>query len=134
MKKITIAAILMTASLFPAIASAALINCGGLDMAGNPQRECGICDVFRLVNTGVDLVIKIFIPLAATLFIVYAGFKMIMNQGNSEVVKQTRDMLLATAIGLVVVFASYAIVGMILTSMGSIQAGSALDWEPTCTD
>ena len=66
--------------------------------------------------------------------IVYAGFKMIINQGNSEVVQQCRSILMATAIGLVVVFASYAIVGAILVSMGSIQAGSALDWEPKCGD
>jgi hypothetical protein len=134
MKKTIIAAVLMCASMFPAIASATFVDCGGYDAAGVKQRDCGICDLFWLVNEAVIVVVKVLIPLAATLVVVYAGFKMIIKQGNSEVVQQCRSILLATAIGLVVVFASYAIVGVILMSMGSIQAGSALDWEPKCGD
>ncbi len=135
MKKITIAAVLAIAGMIPMIVSAKLINCGGTDpITGEAQHECGICDIFILVNTFVDVIVKIFIPLAATLVIVYAGFKMIINQGDPDVVNKCRSIMMAVAIGLVVVFASYAIVGAILASMGSIQAGSALDWEPTCSD
>lgn len=135
MNKTTIAAVLAIAVVMPMIASAKLINCGGVDpVTGDPQRECGICDIFILVNTFVDVIVKIFIPLAATLVIVYAGFKMIINQGDPDIVNKSRSIMMAVAIGLVVVFASYAVVGAILVSMGSIQAGSALDWEPTCSD
>ena len=134
MKKTTIAAILMTISLTPAIASATIMNCGGTNADGSAQADCGICDIMRLVDKAIDIVVKGLIPLAATLIVVYAGFKMMINQGNAEIASQVKSILLATAIGLVVVFASYAIVGAILVSMGSIQAGSALNWEPTCTD
>ena len=129
MKKLTIAAVLLAASIMPQVTFAAFVICNNTQ-----ENPCGICDVFRLVNVAVSVVVKIFIPLAATLIIVYAGFKMMLNQGNAEVAQQTKQIMLATAIGLVVVFASYAIVGAILVSMGSIQAGSALDWEPTCEE
>jgi hypothetical protein len=134
MNKTTIAAVLSLANLVPLFCSASLINCGGVDGAGNKQPDCGICDMFKLVNVGIDVIVKGLIPLAATLVIVYAGFKMIINQGDPDVAKNCKSIMMATAIGLVVVFASYAIVGIILVSMGSIQAGSALNWEPTCSN
>jgi hypothetical protein len=131
MKKTTIAAVLLTASLLPGIAWAA----DSFRLCDNDgTNACGICDLFWMLNKAIDIIVKGLIPLAAVLIIVYAGFKMMINQGNSEVAKQVKGIILGTVIGLVVVFASYAIVGAILVSMGSIQAGSALDWEPTCTD
>jgi len=116
----------------PIAAKAALVNCGGPN-----QAECGICDLFKLLNTAIDTVIKVFVPLAATLVIVWAGFKMMINQQDPDVVSKCKSILLATAIGLVVIFSSYAIVGAILHSMGMVQyQGSGtinpLNWEPKC--
>ncbi len=132
MRKTIIAWVLALASAMPMITSAALINCGGPD-----QRQCGICDFYRLINTAVETVVDVFIPLAATLIVVYAGFKMMINQGDPDVTNKCKSILLATAIGLIVVFASYAIVGAILHSMGVVQYGGSgtvnpLDWEPKC--
>lgn len=134
MNKTTIALVLASASMMPMVASAGLVSCGGPD-----QDPCGICDLFKLINVAIETVLKVFIPLAATLVVVYAGFKMMINQGDPDIAKKCKSIMLAVAIGLVVVFASYAIVGMILNSMGVVEYGGSgtvnpLDWEPKCDD
>jgi hypothetical protein len=40
--------------------------------------------------------------------------------------------MLAVAIGLVVMFSSYAVVGLVLDSMGYVQMNNPLDWAPDC--
>ncbi|MFZ3074064.1 MAG: hypothetical protein WA093_02970 [Minisyncoccales bacterium] len=104
-----------------------LLECGGPN-----QPSCGICDLFTLINTAVDVILKGLIPLIAVLIIAWAGFRMMINQGNTDVAKQSKEIMLAVAIGLVVMFSSYAVVGLILDSMGYAQMNSPLDWAPDC--
>ena len=110
-------------------------------LAPEPEGGYGICDLFDLINNGVSIFVKVLIPLFATLVLAYAGFKMLTNQGNSEVAKQVKGITLAVAIGVVVMFASYAIVGMVLHEMGTVKYSTdangreivnPLDWAPKC--
>jgi len=95
-----------------------------------PDGGYGICDVLKLVNSIVDIVVKGIIPLIATLILAWAGFRVATNQGDADVAKQTKTIFMAVAIGLVIMFAAYAIVGSILVSMG--YATSAFNWAPKC--
>ena len=104
-----------------------LLKCGGPD-----QPSCGICDLFTLVNTAIDVILKGLIPLVAVLIIAWAGFRMMLNQGNTDVAKQSKGIMLAFAIGLVVMFSSYAVAGLVLDSMGYVQMNNPLDWAPDC--
>lgn len=99
-------------------------------LAPEPEGGYGICDLFTLIDNGVNIFVKILVPLFATLVLAYAGFKMLTNQGNSDVAKQVKGIVLAVAIGITVMFASYAIVGTILVGMGA--STNALDWAPKC--
>lgn len=47
--------------------------------------------------------------------VVYAGFKWMMSQGNSEQIEKSRDTIVAAGIGLVVVVAAYAVTNFITT-------------------
>lgn len=47
--------------------------------------------------------------------VVYAGFKWMMSQGNSEQIEKSRDTIVAAGIGLVVVVAAYAVTNFVTT-------------------
>lgn len=102
----------------------------GIDCGGPGQNPCGICNLFDLVYNIINIVIKVIVPLIAVLVIVIAGGKMMLNMQNSEIVNQTRGIMLAVVIGLVLVYGGYALVGTILTGMG--MNVDPLDWQPKC--
>jgi len=128
MKKATILAALLVLLVLPI----ACLSAGepATVLAPEPEGGYGICDLFVLLDNAVNIFIKVLVPLFATLVLAYAGFKMLANQGNSDVAKQVKTIFLAVAIGVTVMFASYAIVGTILVSMGASE--SALNWAPKC--
>jgi hypothetical protein len=126
MKKTLLLAVLLELSALPLISFAA-----GTVLPPEPSGGYGICDLLTLIDNCINIFIKILIPAFAALVLAYAGFKMLLNQGNSDVAKQTKDIALAVVIGIVVMFASYAIVGTILVGMGASH--NALNWAPTCT-
>ncbi len=57
----------------------------------------------------------------AILAIIYAGFKMIMAQGNSDAIKEAREWLLYIAIGLAILLSSRLIVEIIRNTL--VQSG-----------
>lgn len=68
----------------------------------------------------IQLVINVVLSLSGILFLilaVYAGVRWMSAQGNSEAVTKAQETLQAAIIGLVVVSMSYAITGLIFTSL-----------------
>ena len=59
------------------------------------------------------------VGVAALIIFIYGGIVWMTSLGNSERVKQGRDTLVWGAIGLVVVFASFAVVNLILGALES---------------
>ncbi len=53
----------------------------------------------------------------ALLMFVYGGFTLMLAGGNAENVKKGRDILMWAAIGLVVIFTSYAMVDFVITTI-----------------
>lgn len=54
----------------------------------------------------------------AVLMIVYAGIQLILSQGNSEKVATARRSIIFSAVGLIIILFSWAIVGFITQGLG----------------
>jgi len=94
--------------------AAGLIPCGGVDDA------CTICDLFQLINNIIKMVILALVPSIAVLVIAIAGFKMLLNQNNSDVLNESKDIIVKVIIGVVLIYASYAIVNTMFAAMGYV--------------
>jgi hypothetical protein len=90
-----------------------LVKCGG---AG--QKACGICDLFNLVNNIILNVLMVFIPLVAGLVIAIAGIKMLIDRDDAEVWEKSKEIILMTIIGLVLIYGAYAIIITMFSAMG----------------
>ena len=113
MKKV-LAAIFASALLFTgAIAQAApLVQCGGAD------DPCKICDLFNLINNIILYVLMVFVPIGAGLVITIAGIKMLIDRENAEAWEKSKEIILMTVIGLVLIYGAYAIVNAMFAAMG----------------
>lgn len=63
---------------------------------------------------------RVIAPIGAIAFLMFVagGFYWIFSAGNDEKVKRGRDIMLWTAIGLVVIFAAYAILTFVINALG----------------
>jgi hypothetical protein len=115
MKKFFSAILLAAILSLPGIVAyaAPLVECGG---AG--QRLCGICDLFNLINNIILYVLMVFVPLGAGLVIAIAGIKMLIDRENAEVWDKSKEIILMTVIGLVLIYGAYAIVITMFSAMG----------------
>ncbi|GEM_PF-861873 len=92
--------------------------CGGVNADGTKQSACTICNLFQLIDNIVKVVIVGLVPAAAGLMIAIAGFKMLINQNNAEVMGESKKIILMVIIGLLLIYGSYAIVGAVFSGMG----------------
>jgi hypothetical protein len=77
----------------------------------------GGCDIPTIIGNVIRAVLGIVGSLALLMF-VYAGIRWMMAGGNQERIKKAKDIMVWTALGLVVIFASYAIVTFVLAAVG----------------
>jgi hypothetical protein len=126
MKKI-FTIILASIVLFIApIANAQLLPaCGGFDATGTPQPACKICHLFLLIDNIIKLVIVVFVPVIAGLVIAIAGIKMLIDRENAEVWEDSKNIILMTVIGLVLVYGAYVIVQALF-----VAAGYPINYNP----
>ncbi len=75
----------------------------------------GVCNpnISTLLGSVINVVFVIAI-LIALFFLIYGGIRWIISQGNKEKVNGARDMLIAALIGLIVVFLSYFLLGLVI--------------------
>lgn len=73
-----------------------------------------------LVQVGVNVteIILGIVGSLALLMFVYGGLVMLISAGNSEKVTQAKNILVASAIGLAIVFASYIIIQFVMGALG----------------
>lgn len=71
-----------------------------------------------LIGRIIKAILGIVGSLALVMFI-YGGFTWMLAAGNNEKVKKGKDILVWAAIGLVVIFSSYALVRFVITSIGN---------------
>jgi hypothetical protein len=119
MKKIIITTVLALSIIFSLAGTAVLADgkeaCSGttctlsnpLGAVNTPQLLIG-----RVINTVLGVVGSL-----ALLMFIYGGLTWMTSSGNPEKVKKGRDIILWSAIGLVVIFLSYALTRFVLTSL-----------------
>lgn len=56
-------------------------------------------------------------------FLIYGGIKWIMSEGDKTAVENARNTVIGAVIGLIVVFASYLILSLVLTAFGICLSG-----------
>lgn len=71
-----------------------------------------------LIGRVINAILGIVGSLALVMFI-YGGFTWMLAAGSSEKVKKGKDILVWAAIGLIVIFSSYALVKFVITSIGN---------------
>lgn len=84
------------------------------------KQNCGNYSLNDFIQIAV-LVSKYILSIVgalALLMFIYAGFTMLLSAGSQEKVTKARGILIGAVIGLVIVFASYMIIGFILDSVG----------------
>lgn len=75
----------------------------------SPQKLIG-----KIINAVMGLIGSI-----TLLMFIYGGFTWMTSAGSSEKVKKGKDILIWAAIGLVVIFSSYALVNLVINSLKS---------------
>ncbi|MFA6994999.1 MAG: pilin [Patescibacteria group bacterium] len=86
---------------------------GGTCTLGNPL---GIDSPQELIGRIITSVMGVVGSLALLMFI-YGGLTWMTSSGSAEKVKKGRDIILWSAVGLVVIFMSYALVRFVLSTM-----------------
>lgn len=85
----------------------------------NPLGTNGIDNIPDLVKAILEIALKIGVPLIA-LAIIYAGFKFIAAQGNSEKLSEAKQTMIYVIVGAAILLAAYAIATAIVNTVGSI--------------
>lgn len=68
----------------------------------------------RIINAVMGLIGSV-----ALLMFIYGGFTWLVSGGNPEKVKKGKDILIWSAIGLVIIFSSYALVNFVISNIKS---------------
>jgi len=101
--------------LIPLVVQAQEYKCQGADCtkldnplsANTPQELIG-----QIINSVLGVVGSL-----ALLMFVYGGLTWMTSSGNQEKVKKGRDILIWSAIGLVIIFSSYGLVHVLITEV-----------------
>ena len=113
-QKIYFLAVLFVFSFFAfsSYANAALVNCG----TGSDD-PCTICHLFSLIDTIITfLLFNILFPLAVVAFLV-GGLFLLFGGGNQQRVTTGRTIITTAIIGILIAFAAWLIIDVIIGSI-----------------
>ena len=89
-------------------------------------RPCTFNDMFCLVKKIIDFILFQLVPPLAVLWFAYAGFTIVTAGGNPSKVKAGRDMITYAFLGLVLVYAAWALVFWFVSFIGGESSGNWL--------
>lgn len=85
---------------------------------GDPKNPCDVDDLFIMINTIIDFILKyLAVPIAAIMF-AYAGIKLLLAGGESGQMSKAKEIFVNVALGLVFVAAAWLIVKLVLSTLG----------------
>ena len=99
----------------PVWAADGLVPCSGPD--------CDLCKFLQLISGLIFFLVKNIMPPLAGLLFLIGGIMMVIAGGSEERLKKGKDILKSTAIGVLIVLASWAIVNTLITTLGAKVAG-----------
>lgn len=100
--------------LLPTVSSAQIVTCNGPD-----------CDWAALLGLGqniLNFLITIGVVISAGAF-AYAGFLMFSDRGNTDRVKQAKDIIFNVVVGLIILLTAWLVINTILVTL----TGKGLD-------
>lgn len=91
----------------------------GFPKLENPLGDNNIGSLQDFVIKAIDMIFKILLPIAA-MFIIYAGFEMVMASGNEEKLKTAKQQLLYTLLGVLIILGAWVIASAIAGTVESV--------------
>ena len=109
---------ILSVSLLPfsAFADKGLVTCDGVSIV------CNACTFISMVNGLVQWLFTI-LALLAVMMMVYAGFKLVVSQGNSHAWGEAKGMLTNVIVGFVIVLSAWLIVDTLIKMLASSNSG-----------
>ncbi|MFA5184535.1 MAG: hypothetical protein WC456_03340 [Patescibacteria group bacterium] len=94
--------------------------------SGYTAEQCGLYTVNDFIALAINVSKWIFgiVGSLALIMFIYGGFMFLISAGSADTVGKAKKIIIAAAIGLVIVFSSYLIIQFVLKSMG-------LNWDGT---
>lgn len=77
----------------------------------------------KMIGDGVNVVLGM-LGLILVVLIIYAGFIWTTAQGDSKKVDKAKDMIKQAVIGLIIVFAAYAIAQFVMINLANVASGN----------
>ena len=98
-----------------------LVPCGDIT-DGGLARQCQLCHLENLARDLLRFAVYVAVFLA-TILIAYAGFRMVMAQGDTGAVKEAKEILVKAILGLVFVLSAWLIVDTLMKTFFSGGSG-----------
>ena len=95
----------------------------GLVPCGGENCPCTTCHIFEMFKNVMDFILFFIVPPLAALMIAIGGFMLVfaylgVGDGGPGMISQAKKLFASVAIGLVIVYGAYAIIGLFLQSIG----------------
>lgn len=99
-----------------------------------PSGPCDLCDGIIVAKNVMTYAFQIVFYILFPLFFAWGGIKLMLAQGNPGKVKEARQILTSTIIGLAIAAAAWLIVGILFSLLGGLAGSSGIKpWETiTC--
>ena len=131
MKKYSTICALFFVLFFLLIININIVNADGfLPIPNGGKEESGNYTLNDIVSVAVivaNWMLGVVGSLALVMFI-YGGVVFLLSRGNSDQVKKGQEIILGAVTGLVIVFASHAIIQLVFTALGINGSWSATGW------
>jgi hypothetical protein len=92
---------------------------GGEDKALNIP--CQLCHIFVMTKGILDFILLQLVPVIAVLLLTVGGVMYLTSRGNPGQITQAKNILTATVVGLVIIYASWLIVNTVFANIGLAQ-------------
>lgn len=97
---------------------AGLVTCG----YAKDSYDCNFCTFMSMVDKIITFVFTLMV-MGAVLMLVYAGFKLVVSQGNEHAMQETKGMISNVIIGFVIVMSAWLIVDTMMKALLRTDSG-----------
>lgn len=121
MSKTIISVFILASLVLPISFALAQDNTGTVQPVNNPKQltnPLGVTDPSTLIGKVIKAALGIVGSLALLMF-VYGGFMWMLSAGNEKMIEKGKSTLMWAALGLVVIFMSYALVNFVISTATS---------------
>ena len=101
--------ILLSYFIASPVYAAGLVPCGGTN-----EHECGLSDLIGMAN-GIEAYLLYIGVFVGVLMISYAGFTLVISQGNESAMETAKSRVWNVAVGFVIILLAFLIVNTVLT-------------------